>query len=120
MAPPTDLSALIDDLRGIIAQGRGRAAVAVNAEITQTYWRIGERIVREEQGGDARATYGTQILSRLGKVLGSELGRGFTEVGLRSMRQFYLTYPIRSAVRSELTWTHYRTLMRLPDEQRSF
>ena len=120
VAPPTDLSALIDDLRGIIAHGRGRAAVAVNAEITQTYWRISERIVREEQGGDAHATYGTQLLSRLGKVLASELGRGFTEVGLRAMRQFYLTYPIRSAVRSELTWTHYRTLMRLPDEQRSF
>jgi len=120
VAPPIDLSALIDDLRGIIAHGRGRAAVAVNAEITQTYWRIGERIVREEQVGDARATYRTQLLSRLGKVLGSELGRGFTECNLYFMRQFYLAYPILNAVRTELTWTHYRSLLRLADDQRAF
>ncbi len=110
--------ALLADLRGIIASGRGRVAVAVNAEIVQTYWRIGERIVREEQGGAARAGYGEQLLARLGRSLSPEFGRGFAERSLRAMRQFYQAYPIRSALRAELTWTHYRTLMRLDDAER--
>ena len=110
--------ALLTDLRAIIASGRGRAAAAVNAEIVETYWRIGERIVREEQGGAARAGYGEQQLARLGRVLSREFGRGFAERSLRAMRQFYQAYPIRSAVRTELTWTHYRTLMRLDGAER--
>jgi predicted nuclease of restriction endonuclease-like (RecB) superfamily len=120
LVPPADLTALIDDLRAIIAQGRGHAATAVNAEVVRTYWRIGERIVQEEQGGARRAEYGAQLLPQLGKSLMAEFGRGFAEQSLRAMRQFYLTYPIRSTLRSELTWSHYRTLMRLPNDQRAF
>jgi predicted nuclease of restriction endonuclease-like (RecB) superfamily len=111
---------LLNDLRTIITGGRRRAAAAVNAEAVSTYWHIGERIVREEQGGAARAGYGEQLLVRLGRVLSREFGRGFAEQSLRAMRQYYTAYPIRSAVRSELTWTHYRSLMRLPDDQRAF
>ena len=85
-----------------------------------TYWQIGERIVREEQGGQERAGYGERLLAQLGKTLSREFGRGFAEQSLRAMRQFYTTYPNRSAVRSDLGWTHYRTLMRLPDDQRDF
>ncbi len=112
--------ALLADLRAIIASGRGRAAAAVNAEIVATYWHIGERLVREEQGGLERAAYGEQVLARVGRTLGGEFGRGFAERSLRAMRQFYQAYPIRSALRTELTWTHYRTLMRLPDDRRAF
>jgi predicted nuclease of restriction endonuclease-like (RecB) superfamily len=110
--------ALLADLRAIIALGRGRAAAAINAEIVQTYWRIGERIVREEQGGAARAGYGEQLLARPGRVLSQEFGRGFAERSLRAMRQFFQTYPIRSALRAELTWTHYRTLLPLEGAER--
>jgi predicted nuclease of restriction endonuclease-like (RecB) superfamily len=86
-----------------------------------TYWQIGERIVREEQNGALRASYGERALERLGQVLSTEFGRGFAEGSLRNMRQFYLTYSNRSSLRSELGWTHYRTLMRLPDaDQRDF
>jgi len=111
---------LVADLRRIIGEGRGHAAAAVNAALVQTYWTVGERIVREDQGGAQRAGYGEVLLPQLGRALGIEFGRGFTERNLRAMRQFYLTYPIRHAVRAELAWTHYRTLMRLPDEQRAF
>jgi predicted nuclease of restriction endonuclease-like (RecB) superfamily len=52
--------------------------------------------------------------------LSREFGRGFAEQSLRAMRQFFLTYPNRNAVRSDLGWAHYRTLMRLPDDQRDF
>ena len=113
-------AALLTDLRALISGGRSAAAAAINAEIVATYWRIGERIVREEQAGQARAEYGEQVLARLGATLSREFGRGFVERNLYYMRQFYLAYPILNAVRSELTWTHYRTLMRLPDDQREF
>ena len=112
---------LLADLRAIIAAGRGRALAAVNQELVATYWAIGERIVREEQGGAVRAAYGQQVLARLGRALAQEFGRGFGERALQHMRQFYLAYPIRNALRSELGWTHYRSLMRLPDPaQREF
>jgi predicted nuclease of restriction endonuclease-like (RecB) superfamily len=120
LVPSADLTTLVDDLRDIIAQGRGRAASAVNAEIVATYWQVGERIVREEQAGERRAAYGVRLLALLGKRLSQEFGRGFTETSLQNMRRFYLTYPISSALRRELSWTHYRTLMRLPDDQRAF
>jgi len=113
--------ALLADLRAIITSGRGRAAAAVNAEIVATYWRIGARLVREEQGGAERAGYGEQLLARLGRVLSREFGRGFAERSLQNIRQFYLAYPNASALRTELTWTHYRSLMRLDTaERRSF
>jgi len=110
---------LIADLRRIIADGRGRAAAAVNAEIVATYWSVGERIVREEQGGAERAAYGAGLLARLGRILSRDYGRGFTETSLQNMRRFYLAYPISSALRRELTWTHYRVLMRLEEGPRS-
>ena len=119
LAPTDDAyNALLADLRAIIAAGRGRAATAVNVELVLTYWSIGERIVREEQGGAERAAYGAGLLARLGRTLGGEFGRGFAEVSLQNMRRFYLAYPISSALRRELTWTHYRTLMRLDTEER--
>ncbi len=118
--PDDAYDALLADLRAIIASGRGRAAAAVNAEIVSTYWHIGERLVREEQGGLERAGYGEQQLARLGRVLSREFGRGFAERSLQNIRQFYLAYPNASALRTELTWTHYRSLMRLDDAQRSF
>jgi predicted nuclease of restriction endonuclease-like (RecB) superfamily len=111
---------LLADLRDIIARGRGRAATAVQTEIVETYWRVGERVVREEQGGERRATYGTQLLVRLGRRLNVEFGRAFDERNLRFMRQFYLVYPNRNALRTTLSWTIYRRLMRLPNEQRAF
>jgi len=96
----------VADLRRIIEAGRVRVATAVNTSIVATYWEIGERIVREEQDGQARAGYGDHLLRRLGRVLSRDVGRGFAEQSLRAMRQFFVTYPIRSTLRSELTWTH--------------
>jgi hypothetical protein len=118
--PAAALAALIKDLRAIIVQGRGLAAIAVNAEVVRTYWQIGERIVCEEQGGDNRSGYGEQLLEQVGRVLFAEHGRGFAARSLRNMRQLYLAYPNWTALRTKLTWTHYRTLMRITDVQRGF
>jgi predicted nuclease of restriction endonuclease-like (RecB) superfamily len=122
MLPSADAAyeAVLHDLRSIIVAGRRRAAEAINTEMVSTYWRMGERIVQGEQAGKERAGYGERLLAHLGRALSHEFGRGYTERSLQNIRQFYLTYPIPSAVRTELAWTHYRTLMRLPEAQRDF
>lgn len=117
---PDDYEALLSDVRGIIAGARQQAVAAVNSAMVEAYWRIGERIVLAEQKGAERAGYGEQLLVRLGSALAHEFGRGFSERSLRNMRQFYQAYQIRSELRTELSWTHYRTLMRLPAEIRDF
>lgn len=83
----------------------------------QTCWEIGRHIVEFEQGGSARAEYGSRLLSILAESLGREFGRGFDVSNLRHMRVFYLSFPIRDALRPELSWTHYRTLLRVENEQ---
>lgn len=116
-----DYSQLIEDVRAIIAASQQRILTTVNTELVDTYWRIGKRIVEEEQQGKARAGYGEQVLARLGASLSDEYGRGWGERNLRYMRQFYLTYANWNPLGSELTWSHYRVLMRLPDDtQREF
>ncbi|GGB41981.1 hypothetical protein GCM10011502_14130 [Oceanisphaera marina] len=81
--------------------------------MVQSYWQIGRLIVEEEQQGENRAAYGKQQLQQLSKQLTERLGKGFDVGNLRNMRQFYITFPIHDAVRSELSWTHYRALMRI-------
>ncbi len=81
-----------------------------------TYWEIGKRIVEDEQSGNARAEYGKFLLKNLAKELTEEFGKGFEERELRRMRQFFITFPIRDALRPELSWTHYRLLLRVENE----
>lgn len=69
-----------------------------------------------KQMGNFRAEYGKEILQRLSAQLTEEFGKGFDERNLRNMRTFYIKYPIWNAVRSELTWTHYRALLRVEND----
>jgi len=95
-----------------LASARTKSFNAINAAMVQVYWEIGREIA--EAVGD-RAEYGKRLLSFLSERLTTEFGKGFTVANLRNMRQFYHTFPIRYALRSELTWTHYRILMRVED-----
>jgi hypothetical protein len=109
------LTGLLDALRGLIRQGRHQALRAVDMVQVQTCWEIGRHIVEFEQGGEARAAYGKKLLPRLSDALAHEFGKGFDERNLRHMRAFYQAFPIWDAVRTELSWTHYRTLLRVSD-----
>jgi predicted nuclease of restriction endonuclease-like (RecB) superfamily len=80
--------------------------------MVETYWKIGEKII-EEQGGAERSKYGDRLIANLSEKLTAEFGKGFTVRNLRAMRQFYLLFPIRHAVRAELNWSHYRSLIRV-------
>lgn len=108
---------LLEALRGLIQQGQQRALRAVNMVQVQTCWENGHHIVEFEQGGEARATYGKRLLPRLAERLTREFGKGFDASNLRYMRLFYQAFPIRDALRHELSWTHYRTLLRVSDNR---
>ncbi len=82
----------------------------------QTCWQVGRHIVEFEQGGAGRAEFGSRLLSRLAEQLTAEFGKGFDASNLRHMRLFYRAFPIRDALRHELSWTHYRALSRVTDE----
>jgi len=86
------------------------------------YWEIGRVIVEQEQEGQQRAEYGRALITELSSRLKSELfGKGFDPSNLAKMRAFYLSYPIFDAVRPELSWTHYRLLLRVDKpEARAF
>ncbi len=112
---------IYDRIRRIIKDARGNIARAVNTEMVAAYWQIGKVIVEEEQRGKSRAGYGEEVLKKLSVRLTADFGRGFDESNLRNIRYFYLSYPKRDALRHELSWTHYRILMRVEKpEARSF
>ncbi|WP_018969047.1 PDDEXK nuclease domain-containing protein [Rubritalea marina] len=106
------------EVRQILNQARTQVAQTVNTAMVEAYWQIGKRIVEEEQGGSAQAEYGSGLLKELSKQLNKEFGKGFSYANLRNFRQFYLIYPDGSncyALRSNLSWTHHRSIMRVDD-----
>lgn len=84
--------------------------------MVMAYWQIGKNIV-EQQGGDERADYGARLISELSKRLTADFGKGFDERNLRNMRAFYLAFPNWNAVCTELTWSHYRTVLRVENAE---
>ena len=111
------LHTLVGQLRALISDARHQVLRSVDAIQVRTCWEIGRHVVAFEQGGAARAEYGTRLLPRLAESLTAEFGRGFDERNLRNMRAFFQSFPIWNAVRTELSWTHYRTLLRVENEQ---
>lgn len=105
-----DLYSAIAD---VIQQARQQVKQAVNQQMVQAYWHIGRLIVEEEQQGNERAEYGKQQLQQLSERLQTEFGKGFDIGNLRNMRQFFLAFPIHYTLCSELSWSHYRLLMRI-------
>ncbi len=110
------LQPLLTELAELIRQARQQAVRAVDTIQVQTCWEIGRHIVEFEQGGQTRAAYGKNLLTTLAKGLTAEFGKGFDVTNLRHMRAFFLAFPIRDALRRELSWTHYRTLLKLDSD----
>ena len=95
---------LLTDVRQIIDSARSNAVRSVDFCRVQMYWHLGQRIFVEEQQGKDRADYGTYLIRNLAQVLEPEYGSGFGYRQLCFCRQFYLTYPIVNALRSQLNW----------------
>ena len=109
---------ILSDIRQIIEEARNRVARSINHERTIAYWQIGRRIIVEEQDGEQKATYGRYLLKKLAKILESEYGDGFSLRQLELMRQLFLTFPIANTLYSQLTWSHYKVLIRINEEQK--
>lgn len=81
------------------------------------YWNIGRIIIEEEQNGEERAEYGQELIKQLSKKLTKKHGKGFTETNLKYMRQFYQVFDKSHALRDQLSWTHYRLLLKVEDQE---
>ena len=111
---------LLGDIRQIIVDGRQAAYTAVNAVITNTYWKIGQRIIEEEQQGKVRAEYGKNLLNTLAENLSLEFGSNYNARNLAYYKKFYLCFPdlsILNACVQNLSWTHFRVVLREPNAE---
>ncbi len=104
------------EIRHYVIDAQKQIYTAVNAAMVQAYWNIGKEIY-EVCGENERAAYGKQILKDISERLTAEFGKGFDITNLRKMRQFFLAYSKRDTLCLELSWSHYRLLMRVDDEE---
>lgn len=88
----------------------------VNSLMVITYWNVGRLIVEDELNGNTRADYGKSVLKDISEKLTKDFGKGFDERNLRKMKQFYNMYQKWDSVSTELSWTHYRHLLKVENE----
>lgn len=115
--PTTPAADLYQDIRSVLLSARTQVRQSVNTAMVQTYWQIGRLIVEDEQGGEKRAEYGKRVLPELAKRLSADFGKGFSAQSLWNYRQFYLEFPILSTAWRELSWSHFKMLMRVKNTQ---
>ncbi|HBA45951.1 TPA: DUF1016 domain-containing protein [Candidatus Nomurabacteria bacterium] len=108
----------IAEIKEIIVQSRVRAVQSVDFQRVLMYWHIGKLIFEEEQHGKARAEYGEKLVRNLAKELEPEYGSGFSYRQLYFCLQFYQTFPIVNALRSQLNWSQYRLLLRVGNQDK--
>ncbi len=104
-----------EGIKDILASARNKVYQTANFAMVEAYWQIGKSII-EEQGGEDRAEYGVGLIKELSARMTQDFGKGFTVTNLKYMRQFYLTFPNGHALRDELSWTHYRLLMKVEND----
>ncbi len=101
-------------IRNHIIEAEKKIYKSINSAMVMAYWNIGKAIY-EACGENDRAAYGKRVLEEISRRLVAEFGSGYDVRNLRKMRQFYVMFPIRASVRPELSWTHYRLLLRVSD-----
>lgn len=105
-----------EDIRNAILEAREKVATTVNFAMVAAYWAIGKRIY--EAINATGSIYGKQLIKFVSGKLSEEFGQGFDERNLRFMRQFYEVYPKWNTVCSELSWSHYRLLIRIKEQEK--
>lgn len=104
-------------IASVLNETRSHISRAVNSSIVSAYWSIGKYLIDFEQNGRERAKYGDSTITELSLKLQTEFGSGFTPTNLRYMRQFYLLFPNYHTVCDKLSWSHYRALLKIDNEQ---
>lgn len=112
-----NINPVFEEIKILVNNSRKRVYSTVNIEMLNLYWNIG-RIIMEIQQGDERASYGNAVLDKLSKKLTVEFGKGFSSRNLRTMRKFYVTYPIWKTLSSKLSWSHYLELIKIDEENK--
>jgi len=106
-------TSIISDIRDIINSAKEKAIRAVDSERVLMYWQIGKRIFEEEQQGSDRAEYGSYLTKFISDSIELEFGSGYSRRQIELFRQFYRMFPIATALRSQLSWTHYKIVIRI-------
>lgn len=109
---------LFKDIKKIIEKAREEAVRSVDFERVIMYWKIGERILKEEQRNTHRAEYGKHIIEKLSRTLIKKYGNGFSKRALYHAVRFYKCYPIVHALRTQLNWFQYRMLSSILDSDK--
>lgn len=112
-----DIDSLYENIKDIIDRARENVYKTVNSETLKGYWEIGRYIVEDEQHGKKRATKGHAVIKKLSEKLSLEYGSGFTTTNLKYMRQFYIMFPKSHALSANLSWTHYRIILKVDSEK---
>lgn len=109
--------ALYKQVALVLNEARNRVLQTVNSTMVLAYWEIGRLIVEHEQKGKARAGYGEFLIKGLSERLAVDFGKGFAPRNLWYIRNFYLAFPKVNALRSQLSWTHYRLLLKVENNE---
>ncbi len=112
---PDNYHSLKEQIKTLLVEGRRKAIASVNTILVHTYWHIGKHIVEFEQNGEAKAEYGTELLTKLSKDLTLEYGKGFSRSNLTYMRKLYLAFPKRETLSHRLSWSHYFEILKSDD-----
>jgi len=107
---------LVNNIGTALQQGKVQAVQKVNTMLVNTYWHIGQQIVEFEQKGEARATYGDELLKVLSKDLKLKYGKGFSKSNLYMMRLLYMRFPKFQTLSGKLSWSHYTELLSVSDD----
>ncbi len=110
-----EVNNIFNNIKDLVINSRNKVYHTVNTEMLNLYWNIG-KVIMEIQQGEERASYGDTVLDKLSKKLTNEFGKGFSSRNLRTMRKFYLMYPIWKTVSAKLSWSHYLELIKIDDE----
>ena len=108
----------IEEIKGIIENSRIDAIRSVDHVRVKMYWELGRKIFEEEQKGKERAKYGEFLLKNLSKELSSIYGESFSKRQLERYRQFFKLFPNASALRTQLSWTHYKLLLSINNQSK--
>lgn len=109
---------ILEQIQSIIATSKDKAIRSVDTERVLMYWQIGKVILEEEQQGKEPADYGVFLIKSLSEALEPQFGNDFSYRQLNLFRQFYRSFLIVNALRSQFSWTHYRTLIRIDNEDK--
>lgn len=112
-----DFGKVYKEVKNTLEEARSKAYSSVNFYMVQAYWQIG-KIINEAQDGSERAEYGKELMNELSKKLTNDYGKGFDKSNLSRMRKFYSLFNNVDALRQELSWTHYRLIIKVDDERK--